>query len=59
MKKITEKSLTMPKKTEVGPLGFFSIHSVAKYQKLNRDPLGKIFSKKESHNAEKTERGTL
>ena len=35
MKKIFEKSLTMPKKTErEDPLGFFNIHSVAKLQKI-------------------------
>ena len=38
----------MPKKTERGdPLGFFNIHSVAKYQKMQGGPFGeKIFRKK-------------
>ena len=48
----------MPKKTERGgdPLGFFNIHSVAKHQKMQGDPLGKK-SKKKSRSAEKNERG--
>ena len=36
----------MPKKTERGdPLGFFNIHSVAKYQKIERGPFGDFFEK--------------
>ena len=33
-KKISEKNLTMPKKVEWDPLGFFNIHFVAKHQKI-------------------------
>ena len=40
------------------PLGFFNIHSVAKYQKLKGDPLGKKYSKK-SNNPKKLKMGTL
>ena len=56
-----EKSLTMPKKTErVDPLGVFNIHFVAKHQKIEGGSFEEIFfRKKKSHNAEKTERGTL
>ena len=51
----------MPKKTERGdPLGFFNIHSVAKYQKKAGGPFGeKFFFRKKSHSAEKNERGSL
>ena len=44
-------SLIVPKNVKGGPLGFFNIHSVAKYQKMKGDPL-KNFEKK-SHNAAK------
>ena len=37
------------------PLGFFNIHSVAKLQKIEGDPVAKIFFS-ESPSAEKTER---
>ena len=48
----------MPKKAKRGnPLGFFNIHSVAKHQKIEGGPFGKFFLKKNSHNAEKTDRG--
>ena len=58
-KKISEKSLTMPEKTERGdPSGFFNIHSVAKHHKTEGGPLVNFFRKK-SHSAEKTERGTI
>ena len=40
-----EKSLTMPKKLKEGPLGFFSIHSVGKYPKIEGGPLMNFFSK--------------
>ena len=51
----------MPKKTErVDPLGVFNMHFVAKHQKIEGGPFGEnFFSGKKSHNAEKTERGTL
>ena len=48
----------MPKKTERDdPLGVFNIHFVAKHQKIEGGSF--YFQKKKSHNAEKTERGTL
>ena len=37
------KSPTMPKKTERDPLGFFNIHSVGKYQKVEGGPFGQKF----------------
>ena len=38
---------TMPKKTERGdPLGFFNVHPVGKYQKIEGGPFGNFFSKK-------------
>ena len=43
------KNLTMPKKLNGGtdPLGFFNIHSVGKYQKIEGRPFGeKKFRKK-------------
>ena len=44
-----EKSLTMPKKTERrNPLGFSNIHSVAKHQKMQGDPLRKKIREKNS-----------
>ena len=51
----------MPKKTErVDLLGVFNIHFVPKNQKIEGGTLwGKFFPGKKSHNAEKTERGTL
>ena len=37
----------MPNKLRGGPLGFFNIHSVAKYQKIKGGPFGKkIFREK-------------
>ena len=45
----SKKSRTMPKKTERGDhLGFFKIHSVQKYQKIEEGPFGEIkkFSKR-------------
>ena len=57
----SEKNLTVPKKTERGdPLGFSNIHSVAKQQKNEGDPLGKkVFLKKVSQCRKKLEGGTL
>ena len=44
----------MPKKKERGdPFGFFNIHSVGKYQKIEVDPPVIFFAKK-SHRAENT-----
>ena len=55
MKKKLEKSFTMPKKTERGDtLGFFNIHSVGKYQKIEGGPFGENFFRKKSHSAENT-----
>ena len=56
-----KKSLTMPKKTErEDPSGFFNTLSVAKHQKIEGGPIEeKNVLKKKSHNAEKTQRGTL
>ena len=49
-----KKSHSAEKKTERGdPLGFSNIHSVAKHQKMQGDPLGIFFSKKKSRSAEK------
>ena len=59
-------SLKVPKNVKVGPLGFFNIHPVAKYQKIEGGPL-KNFEKKvtqcrkkrrgKSHSAEKVKGG--
>ena len=56
--KIFRKKCSQCRKTERGdPLGFFIIHSVAKHQKIEA---GIFFNfGKKSHNAKKTERGTL
>ena len=41
------KSLTMPKKNfKGGPLGFFNIHSVGEYQKIEGEPFVENFRKK-------------
>ena len=55
LKKIFEKSLTTPKKIEMGdPLGFFYTQSVAKPKKMKGGPFGEIsFPKKKTRNAEK------
>ena len=53
LKNFFEKSLTMPKKLEGGPFGIFQ------HQKIEGGPFGGIFFRKNSHNAEKTERGVL
>ena len=54
------KNLTKPKKTERrNPLGFSNIHSVAKHQKMQGDPLRKKSPKKMSRSAEKSKGGTL
>ena len=52
---------TVQKLGQIGtPLGFFLTSIVVKYQKNEGDPLGlKKFSKQNSHNAGKTERGIL
>ena len=49
----------MPKKTErMNPLGVFNVHFVAKHQKIEGGPLGKIFFRKKSLTMpKKTERG--
>ena len=48
----------MPKKTEGDPLGFSNIHSVAKQQKIEGDPLRKkYFPEKKSRSAEKNWKG--
>ena len=60
MRKFFENGLTMPRKTEKGDLlGFFNIHYVGKYQKIEGVTLQwKSFSsEKKSHRAEKTEKG--
>ena len=60
----------VPKNVKGDPLGFFNIHSVAKHQKIEGDPLKtlKNFEKSltkpkkgagKSHSAEKLEGGTL
>ena len=49
----------MPKKLKGGPLGFFNIHSVGKYQKIEEDPLVKKIRKEVQQCRKKTERGTL
>ena len=61
MKKIFEKNLTMPKKTEREPFGNFQHPFCRKTsKKLKEGPFGeKNFPEKKSRNAEKTERGTL
>ena len=52
------KKISVPKKTERGdPLGFSNIHSVAKLQNIEKDPLENFFSNKVSHCRKKTERG--
>ena len=53
------KKVSQCRKTERGdPLMFFNIHSVAKHEKMQGDPLGKkISEKKTSRSAEKIERG--
>ena len=54
MKKKLKKSHNA-KKTERGdPLKFFNIHSVRKYQKIERGPYGETFFRKKSHSAETT-----
>ena len=53
-----KKSLTMPKKLKGGTIWEFSTTFLSpSLKKLKRDPLRNFFSKKQSHNAEKTERG--
>ena len=47
-------SLIVPKNVKGGPLGFFNIHPVAKYQKTEGGPFGDIKKiRKKSHKAEK------
>ena len=45
------------KKLKGNPLGFFNIHSVAKHQKLTRDPLRNFFRKKVSQCRKKLKGG--
>ena len=45
----------MPKKLKGGPLGFFNIHSVGKYQKIEGGPFGEFFFRK-AHRAQNTPR---
>ena len=58
-KKLSEKSLTMLKKTERGdPLGFFNIHSIAKFQKkIEGGHFGNFFIETKSRNAENKLKG--
>ena len=50
----------MPKKLKGGTLWDFLTSILSQnIKKLKGDPLGKFFFEKKSHNAEKTERGTL
>ena len=44
----------MEKKGKKDSLGFFNIHSVRRYQKIEGDTLVKFFFKKKSHKAENT-----
>ena len=47
--KIFLKKSHNAEKTERGdPLGFFNIHSVGKYQKIEGGPFGEFFSRKQS-----------
>ena len=47
----------MPKKLKGEPLGFFSIHSVAKHQKMEGGPFGEFFFQKKSQCRKKLKRG--
>ena len=49
----------MPKKQRRDPLGFFNYRSVAEHQKNEVELFVEVFFGKKSHNAKKTERGTL
>ena len=44
----------MPKKLKGDPFGFFNIHSVGKYQKIEGGDFGDFFFEKKSHRAENT-----
>ena len=59
MKKNPKKSHNAETPEKGDPLGFFIIHSVAKHRKSEGGPFEENFSKKMSHNAEKTASGTL
>ena len=51
--KISGKSLTNAEKIERGDhLEFFNIHSVGKYQKIEKGPFGENIFRKKSHRAE-------
>ena len=49
----------MPKPERGDPLGFSNIHSVAKQQKMKREPFGEKIFRKMSRSAEKNEGGTF
>ena len=54
-----KKSLTMTKKTERGPLGFFNIHFIGKPKEIEEGPFEEHFFGKLSEWRKQIGRGTI